>query len=405
MGLPIKLFEKLKPTETHRTTQDEQIKITFVKERFNDMNAKRSAVESSWDIYQTMFEAIFTPYPDQRSSSTVPFISSMVELYVAEAIKLKTQYNFKAETSKFNTQAEALEYVWKYAWRKWKINREILWNEYICAIFWFSVFYTSFEKITRVQKDFTISDDLEYVFEEKEISTSNILVKNFDIRNFWMDDQIKNNFDEAIDCIAMEYIPYEKFKQYKNNKIYKNIESIESRKYDQDYKTFIVLEEESLQWNFVKLTHYWNIEMDIYIVIANDKIIIREHPVISTMNWQKALPFVPRSFGHKVFSMYWRGFWEAWLMFNTEINDLREMLMDAVRRSNMQVLALWNWLTFDGRENRHAFEQTSPDFKRASKAWDTNTLPEPNMKFSDFVNNYKIERVEKKKWQYSTRTK
>ena len=62
-----------------------------------------------------------------------------------------------------------------------------------------------------------------------------------------MDDQIKNNFDEAIDCIAMEYIPYEKFKQYKNNKIYKNIESIESRKYDQDYKTFIVLEEESLQ--------------------------------------------------------------------------------------------------------------------------------------------------------------
>ena len=118
MGLPIKLFEKLKPTETHRTTQDEQIKITFVKERFNDMNAKRSAVESSWDIYQTMFEAIFTPYPDQRSSSTVPFISSMVELYVAEAIKLKTQYNFKAETSKFNTQAEALEYVWKYAWRK-----------------------------------------------------------------------------------------------------------------------------------------------------------------------------------------------------------------------------------------------------------------------------------------------
>ena len=54
-------------------------------------------------------------------------------------------------------------------------------------------------------------------------------------------------------------------------------------------------------------------------------------------------------------------------------------------------------LTFDGRENRHAFEQTSPDFKRASKAWNANSLPEPNMKFSDFVNNYKIELVEKKK--------
>jgi len=365
MTLPIKLFEKLKPTETHVSTSDEQVKIDFVKQRFHDMNSKRSVVERQWDIYQTMFEAIHEPYPDERSSSTVPFVSSMVEQYVAEAIKLKTQYSFKAETKKYNTQAEVLEYVWKYVWRKQKISREELWNEYICAIFWFSVFYTSFEHITRIQKDFTISDDLEYVFEEKEISTSNISVKNFDIRNFWMDDQIKNDFDEAIDCIALEYIPYEKFKQYKNNKIYKNIDSVESRKYDQDYKTFIVLEEESMQWNFVKLEHYWNIERDLYMVTANDKTIIREHPVISTMNGKKALPFAPRSFGHKVFSMYGRWFWEAWLMFNDEINDLREMLMDAVRRSNMQVLALWNWLTFDWRSFSYENEILSFDWNLA----------------------------------------
>jgi len=36
-------------------------------------------------------------------------------------------------------------------------------------------------------------------------------------------------------------------------------------------------------------------------------------------------------------------------MFNSEINDLREMLMDAIRRSNTQVLAIGSGLTFNGR--------------------------------------------------------
>ena len=38
------------------------------------------------------------------------------------------------------------------------------------------------------------------------------------------------------------------------------------------------------------------------------------------------------------------------MMFNSEINNLREMLMDAIRRSNTQVLALGNGLQFNGRE-------------------------------------------------------
>ncbi len=362
MTLNKNLFKFEWATKTHITTDEEQEKIDYVRQRFHDMNSKRAVVERNWDIYQTMFEAIFTPYPDERSSSVVPFISTLVELYVAEAIKLKTQYNFKAETKQYEWQSQALEYVWKYVWRKEKIDREQLWNEYICAIFGFSVFYTWFNSIKRKQKDFTISDDLEYEWEEKEITTNNIFVKNFDIRHFWMDDKIKSNFDEAIDCMVEEYIPYEKFKQYKNNKLYKNIDAVEPRTYDNDHQTFIVKEEESMQGKFAKLTHYWNIEKDIYVVIANNRIIIREHPVISTMNGKKALPFVPRSFGHKIFSMYGRGFWEAGMMFNTEINDLREMLMDAVRRSNMQVLALWNGLTFDGRTFSYENEILSFDW-------------------------------------------
>ena len=345
MELKKDLFKTDYEIKPHVNSEEEQNKIDYVRGRFSDMNSKRTVVERNWDIYQTMFESIFTPYPDERSSSVVPLISSLAELYVADAVKLKTQWNFKWETQKYETQAQALEYVWKNVWRKQKVERELLWNEYTCAIYWFSVLYTWFESITRKQKDFTISENMEYVFEEKEITSNNIFIKNFDVRKFWMDDKITNNFDEAVDCIAEEYVPYEVFRQYKNNKIYKNVESVEPVTYKRDFETFIVLEEESKIGKFVKLRHYWNIEKDIYVVIANDKIIVREHPVISTMNGKKALPFAPRAFWHKILSMYGRWFWEAAMMFNTEVNDLREMLMDAIRRSNMQVLALWNGLT------------------------------------------------------------
>ena len=349
MDLNKKLFEQLKPTKEHTVSDAEQTKIDFVAQRFNDMNSVRTEVEKNWQIYQTMVEALYTPYPDERSSSVVPLLSSMVELYVAEANKLKTTYNFKGETKNFKEQAQALEYVWKYVWRKNKIDRELLWNEYVAAIFGFSVLYTWFESITRKQKDFIVNDNLDYTFEEKEITNNKIFVKNFDIRNFWFDDNVKDDFDNAVDCIAEEYMPYEKFQQLKNNKIYKNIDEVESRTYDKNYQSFVTSEEEAQQGKVVRLRHYWNVERDIYIVIANERLIIREHPVISTMNGVKCLPFVVRSFGKKMYSLYGRGFGEASMMFNAEINKLREMLMDAIRRSNHQVLAIWNGLTFDWR--------------------------------------------------------
>jgi hypothetical protein len=71
---------------------------------------------------------------------------------------------------------------------------------------------------------------------------------------------------------------------------------------------------------------------------------------MNTINGEKALPFTLRNFGKRLNSLYGRGLCEALMMFNSEINNLREMLMDAIRRSNTQVLALGNGLQFNGRE-------------------------------------------------------
>lgn len=108
----------------------------------------------------------------------------------------------------------------------------------------------------------------------------------------------------------------------------------------------------------MKLTHYWNQALDKYMVVANDRIIIREHPI---MNATHSLPFVVRQYGRNVGSIYGYGLCQALMMFKSEINTLREMLMDAVKRSNQSAIAIGNGLVFDG--NSLAYDNTIYRFK------------------------------------------
>ena len=98
--LDVALFEEKKDIIQYQPTEDEKVRTNFVIKRISDMQQARVVVDRDRNIYQTMIDAIWTPYPDERSSSTVPLASSIIELCVAEATKIKTEFNFKAETSK-----------------------------------------------------------------------------------------------------------------------------------------------------------------------------------------------------------------------------------------------------------------------------------------------------------------
>jgi hypothetical protein len=84
--------------------------------------------------------------------------------------------------------------------------------------------------------------------------------------------------------------------------------------------------------------------------VANKKAIIREHPITSTINGVKALPFVVRPLGIQRNSIYGVGLCQACMTFNSDVNNLREMLMDAIKRSNTEVIALGGGLDFSGKD-------------------------------------------------------
>lgn len=347
--LPVKDFELKTDFPSYQQSDEDQIKSDFMSQRFQDMQAARTIVDRNWDVYQTMIEAIREPYPDERSSSEVPLASALIELFVADALKLQTEYNFKWDTSEHKTAAKALEYAWKYDWRKKNRKKEFVRNEYITAGFGTSVIYTGFEAYQITQKDPIMGEDMAITWKETTFDEREIIVKNVDIRQFWIDDQAIDDIEQANDCFFRQWVWYDKFKEYATNPVYENIEYVQPRPYSMEYKTFRTQEEKTKQGEFVLLEHYWNLEKDAYIVRAND-IIVRQHPIMSTIDGKKALPFVIRGLGTKSYSIYYRGFCEALMTFNSDVNNLRELLMDSIRRSNSQVLAIGNGLSFNGRD-------------------------------------------------------
>lgn len=99
--LKMSQFETEKNFPQHVMSQDDAKKADFVKKRYQEMKQARTIIDKDRQTYQDMIDAIFQDYPDERTSSVVPLASSLIELYVADAMKIQTEYKFRGETSKY----------------------------------------------------------------------------------------------------------------------------------------------------------------------------------------------------------------------------------------------------------------------------------------------------------------
>jgi len=95
MQLDIKIFEEEKEYAPYTPSDKEKKIIDYVNKRFSAMQTARTVVDRNWGLYQTMIDATRKPYPDKRSSSNVPLATTLIEQFVAEAIKIPSEFNFK----------------------------------------------------------------------------------------------------------------------------------------------------------------------------------------------------------------------------------------------------------------------------------------------------------------------
>lgn len=366
-SLSAKLYEEQNKRPTYTPTAEDRIKLNRIETDFNDMIRSRQVIDKDWKIYQTMIDAVPKNYQDDRSSSTVPLASAIIELFVAKASKIQTQFIVKGENNKYLKSARIRQNVWDYDWRTNNRKEEIIDNEYTTAWFWRSVIRTWFEVDYIKQYELEeIKENWEMTRSKKEIKDEKIILENIDIRNFYLDNNTTRWIKTAKKCMLRKWIGYDEFLDLKNNKLYKNIEYVRPQNYTSTYMPYTTSEEASRDGKFVEIREYRNLNEDIYCVWANG-VIIREHHIISTVKGRKCLPFTTRVLGKKI-NRYDTGRWlcEALLRFNSELNDLREMLMDGIRRSNNPTIAIGNWLTFNGR--KFSFDNEVLEFD-----WDLNT--------------------------------
>jgi len=352
----------LKPMAKNYTqSKDDEDVVWFVATRKRLMASKRTQMDKSWKQYQKQYEALFVPYSDWRSSSNVPLERAIIELFVAEAVKRPTTYNFNSWID-YDFESQVLEKVWEDDWSINNRDSVILDNEYLTWIFWTSWIYNWYERKYRVIEDFDWVDEEDKIKFQKKLQTkSDISLENIDIRYLWIDERAKK-IEDAIDCIYETYITYEEFREFYLDNSYENdkLDSIVATKTrEDDYKPFVINEE---RWDgeakYVKITKYWNTKLDRYYEIANESLLIKKHPIL---NASHSIPFTPRQYGKNLFSIY--GYWlcEALVTFKSDINKLREMLMESVKKSNQETIALGSWLTFDW--NQFAYNNQFMKFK------------------------------------------
>jgi hypothetical protein len=173
---------------------------------------------------------------------------------------------------------------------------------------------------------------------------ADIIIENCDLRYFYADDRVED-FEDAIDCVYIQYLTPDFVENLKYNGMYKNIDKMTTTyKKDIVYRTN---EETYDRGDIVEFMHYWNKESDEYIVIMNRQVIVRQHP---NPYAHKQLPFTMRQYSYNPNSLYGRGLPEILTNFKSEINNLKEMIMDAIRRSNNSVFAIGGDLSFDSEE-------------------------------------------------------
>jgi hypothetical protein len=280
----------------------------------------------------------------------VPLARSLVEMCVMEMMKRKTEKRIKAKFGQ-EFQAKMLDRVWTSHWRDTKVDIQVKRSHYKACILGMAVMENGFERKKRYINDIDVNSvDVEgtYKFTKKLETTNSIYFRNVDPRYIWFDERAEYN-EEVLDCIKIEFVPYNIFVNLKLDEAYTNIDKVCGMYAYKDVSrgNISTLEPYSESATFVKVTKFYDETADLYMEVANDAIIIRKHPI---MNAQHKIPFSIRTLSQRSYGLSGIGIPETAAPFIAGINEFREEMHTAVRRSNKETILIGPGLEFVGGE-------------------------------------------------------
>ena len=342
--------KELQTVMANDTTDDEKRLIGHVMRRWAAMDTHRGRYDAKWQLWTQLYDAEFVPYKDGRAGSNVPLTRSLVEMCVNEMMKRRTEVRIKPKYGE-EFQAKMLDRVWKTHWRDSKIDLQVKRNHYKTCILGMGVMENGFERRKRHISDIDVhSVDIqgEFTFKKKLETTNSIFFRNIDPRYVWFDERAEH-MEQVLDCIKIEYIPYQEFVNLQLDEMYHNIEKVTPMYAYKDISrgNYSTLEPLSKSGDFVKVTKFWDEMTDTYMEIANDAIIIRKQPI---MNAYHKIPLSVRKLSERSYGLSGIGIPETAAPFIQNINEFREQMHEAVRRSNKETILIGPGLEFVGGE-------------------------------------------------------
>lgn len=307
-------------------TEEEADIAGLVKTRFNAMRAKRNVVDKKWAIYYKQFESLLIPYSDAgRSRSNVNLEQSVIEMSISEFRKKSPSPILQCKGAVDPVKDRIAQKVWEQDHKDNKRMSQYKLDDYRCGIIGTSVMYSGYEETSKIVHDMeaTYGENGEITWKKKEIRKGKIHMKSVDIRDFYPDDRV-NRWEDAVDCIWITRMPYETFKSLSGVNGYKNIECVSTVNPRKDNFVFRV-KDETYSEKVVEIKNYYNKETDRHIMIANDGIVIRDTPIMHPL---KELPFTMRQFYANPDSIWGRGIPEILTSIKSEVNTLKEALME-----------------------------------------------------------------------------
>lgn len=315
--------------QDYQNTENEQKLIGQVKTREYSMRSRISRMYPMWNEYRIAYDSYWEGDTDGYANIKNNLTFATMTRYESEMQKRKPTTDIESEEMGGELERKVLTEALKDDMLV--NNRDIIFarDEFYAAMYGGSIINIDYEHSERTVNDTDVDDDGNIEITVKKDIKKGIVLRNVDPFNFMFDERA-NNIDDAEDCIEYEYISYEKLLTYDGVPTYKNIKSVVPQAV---FEQNPIQNNKHIQGKSVKLTKYYNQAMDKQIIIANDKTIIRETPILNPLHW---LPYSFRQLFRDPQNQYSHSLPGIILPIQSHQNMMESMYIESIKRSSNQ---------------------------------------------------------------------
>ena len=335
-----KILDNIEYTPKEDLTEEQKQYILdlqeFVIRRKEDMVAHKTVFETEIELSDAQYESETEIFNDWSAYFNLPLEKMIMNVMESELWDRDIEYNIKPTWTVWNiNKIKANKVIMDYLYRKDKTSKKAKLFRKNFLKYWFTVLFEWLKSSRKTKR--TDNEKYDWNFLKWEVWVNSEIVTEYQLwsrvvptKNFYFDDKVVD-FDDAVDCVEIEQLWYNDIIARFSWKQFFNLDKVMPSIADVDNE----------------ITHYYNKEIDLYVILLTDVIIYA---------WPNPFPHKKLPFSVAVMyesDSYW--YWEGWVckvirFAKPYLNDMLNIALSQTKNSNQPPLLLWEEADFDWYE-------------------------------------------------------